>query len=368
MSRTLFRPTSDTNAERRWPAWVGYAAAVWSLAYGALGVYWAQGGAGFPFGVGHDTAPDLSALGSVRREVGAPAIAALGLGGAAMAVTMARAWGRGPRSAALLGAAWTCAAVLALVIPDYRLLVLVAYAPILLVGAPFGWPPGVRLADALPWPVLNQLVCLSGGLLWACTATAYRRRIRGACGFCGRTDAGAEWTRPGAAARWGRWAVAVAVCVPVLFALTRWAWALGVPLGIDAGFFREGQTSGLWWRGAALATLAVGGAFLTLGLIRGWGDVFPRWLPVLAGKRVPPALAIVPGALVAVIVTAAGLMFVRQALTGTFTIGETIGRFRENWAVLGPELLWPLWGVALAAATLAYYYRTRGRCVHCGRL
>src|SRR5829696_6889547 len=30
--------------------------------------------------------------------------------------------------------------------------------------------------------------------------------------------------------------------------------------------------------------------------------------------------------------------------------------------------VWPLWGVALGAATLAYYYRRRGRCSHCGRV
>jgi hypothetical protein len=77
------------------------------------------------------------------------------------------------------------------------------------------------------------------------------------------------------------------VLVPVVFALTRWAWALGVPLGVSEGFFREGQAI----------------------------------------------------ALVSVILTAAGLMFVREALAGTFTIGDTVGTFDENWAVLGPELL-----------------------------
>jgi hypothetical protein len=35
---------------QRWPEWVGYAAAAWSLAYGLLGLWWALGGAGFPFG------------------------------------------------------------------------------------------------------------------------------------------------------------------------------------------------------------------------------------------------------------------------------------------------------------------------------
>jgi hypothetical protein len=35
--------------------------------------------------------------------------------------------------------------------------------------------------------------------------------------------------------------------------------------------------------------------------------------------------------------------------------------------VLTPKLLWPLWGAALGAATLAYYYRRPGRCGLCGR-
>jgi hypothetical protein len=65
-------------------------------------------------------------------------------------------------------------------------------------------------------------------------------------------------------------------------------------------------------------------------------------------------------------VTTAGLMFVRLTLLGTigkaFTFVDT-----EDWAALAPELLWPLWGVALAAATLAYYYRRRGPGVECGR-
>ena len=38
----------------------------------------------------------------------------------------------------------------------------------------------------------------------------------------------------------------------------------------------------------------------------------------------------------------------------------------KNWAALAPELLWPVWGAALGAATLAYYCRRRGKCRHCG--
>ncbi len=34
---------------------------------------------------------------------------------------------------------------------------------------------------------------------------------------------------------------------------------------------------------------------------------------------------------------------------------------------VGPTLLFPAWGVALAVATLGYYYRRRGPCSVCGR-
>jgi hypothetical protein len=256
---------------------------------------------------------------------------------------------------------------LILVVPDYRPLLGVAYAPIVLVGEPFDWPPDVSLGDVLPWPVLNQVLCMVGGLLWAGVAIAFRRRTRGACRHCGRTDQPSHWTSRESAAQWGRWATLIAVAIPVIYAMTRYAWALGIPLGITREFLREGQAMGLWWAGAALATLAVGGAVLTLGLVRPWGETFPSWMPVLGERRVPPRLAIVPASLVSVLVTSAGLMFIRLVLMGTlaetFVFAEEVG-----WAALGPELLWPLWGAALATATLAYHYRRRGRCQHCGRL
>jgi hypothetical protein len=353
---------------RRWPEWVGYAAAGWSLAYGALGLYWTLGGAGFPFGEG-DPLSALSVLDGVRAEAGAPVIAGLGFVGAVVALAMVRVWGRSILRAVLLVLACLAAAVLALVIPDYRVLVAVAYAPIVLIGVPFGWPPG-SFSDAVPWPVVNQFVCIAGGLLWAATAVDYGRRSRSACANCGRTDAAHDWTTPAAAARWGGWAVLVAVVIPVLYALTRWAWALGIPLGISEEFLREGQESGLWLAGAALATIAVRGAVLTLGLVRGWGEVFPRWIPFLATRHVPVWLAVVPASLVSVLVTQAGLMYVRLTLDGTLVEefgGGDAALTSENWAALGPELLWPVWGIALGAATLAYYYRRRDTCGWCGR-
>jgi hypothetical protein len=355
-----------------WSAWVSYTAALWSLLYSALAAYWIVDSSGFPFGSQNDSGAVLSLFAAARAETGAPLIAALGLIGAAVAITLARAQVSSRRNlgrAALLAFAWATAVVLTLLVPDYRVLMAVAYAPIFLIGAPFGWPP-VSFSKAIPWPVINQLICIAGGMLWAASAVVYQRRTRGACDACGRTDADPVWTTPAAAARWGRWPVAIAVIIPILYAATRWAWALGIPLGISEEFLREGQRIGLWWAGAGLATVAVGGALLTLGLVQRWGEVFPRWIPFVSGRRVPIELAVLPAGLVAVLVASAGLMFIRLAITGTFgaIFGKESAIFgSKNWAALAPELLWPLWGAALGAAALAYYYRRRGQCERCER-
>lgn len=147
--------------------------------------------------------------------------------------------------------------------------------------------------------------------------------------------------------------------VLVYYTITRYAWLLGIPLGITEAFLREGQAEGMWIAGAGLSTVAVGGAILTLGLVQRWGEIFPGWMLGLAGKPVPIRLAVVPATLVSVIVTSAGLMFVRQFLQQGFPA--------EGWGTTGLELLWPVWGIALGAATLAYYYRRRGPCGVCGR-
>ncbi|GAA0242266.1 hypothetical protein [Haladaptatus pallidirubidus] len=363
----LFRDKMANSARRvshtllRWPAWAAYAASAWSLIYGALGIYWTFGGSGFPFGAANDPeGAALSILAGVQVETAAPVIAAMGLVGAVVGLAMAWTWGRGFSRTVLLGIAWSFAAVLLLVVPDARGLLVTALVPIVLIGAPFGWP-SENFFDAIPWPVMNQFVLTGGGFLWVAAAVAYQRRSRNACMNCGRSDTDTGWTTPAAAARWGRWATAVAAIVPLVYATTRLAWELGIPLGISEEILRTGQAGGGLWSGVALSTVAVGGAIFTLGLIQPWGEIFPRWLPLLGGKRVSIWLAVVPASLVSVLVAMAGLMFVRKTV-----LGNSFFTLTDGWAAIGPVLLWPIWGVALGAATLAYYYRRRGRCRHCG--
>ncbi len=356
-------PSASTSA---WPVRLGYAATVWSTLYAVLGLSWTAGGPGFPFGPGHDPAPYESALGSVPAGVAAPALAAFGILGAVLGLvaTRALAAGRtlGRATPAFVAYAAVTALALLVVVPDRRVLMLVAYAPILTGLGLYVLATGSsmpQLGDPGLWTVTHQVVFVLGGLAWAGLAVATARRYRAACLACGRAPGRvSRWTTPAAAARWGRWAVGLAVAVPLVYAGTRWAWALGLPLGIDQEFYRQGKEDGLWMAGAALGSLGIVGAILTLGLVQRWGEVYPRRLWFRAGATVPPKVAIVPATAVSVIVTAAGLAYWRLIWHPEFS--------QQWWATMGPELLWPLWGVGLATATLAYHLRRRGACRTCG--
>ncbi|GIG71259.1 hypothetical protein [Phytomonospora endophytica] len=347
---------------KNWPHFIGYATAAASLIYGGLGLLWAFGGPGYPFGTGDpDMVEEGSAaihgnlLGLSTPEIAGPSIAAAGLAGAVVAFLMARGIGRAGVRGTLIGIAAVMAFGLTIVVQDYRPLTVVAYLPILAVGKLlFGWPEGVGLGSLLKWPSVNLTILLFLGLAWIFTAVAYARRTRGACANCGRDD-----VHDGhGLVKWGKPAVITAMIIPLIYCATRWLWALGFSLGIDEQWYREGQENGLWLAGAALASMGAVGALLTLGLIQRWGEVFPRWMIGLRGKRVPIMLAVVPATIVAILVISAGTMYIRMA----FTMGV-----EDKWVTNMPETLWPVWGGALFLAALAYLQRRRGTCRVCSR-
>jgi hypothetical protein len=163
----------------------------------------------------------------------------------------------------------------------------------------------------------------------------------------------------------------VAMVAPVFYAFVRYAWALGFPLGMGEERFRSGQESGIWIGGFSLATFGLVGATLMLGLVQRWGEVFPRWMIGLSGRRVPIALAVVPASIASVMLIVGGIG-IWSGLDQMFANMKALGMDRAGIIAavifeLGPTLLFPVWGVALAVATLGYYYRRRGPCEVCGR-
>ncbi|MGN9779264.1 hypothetical protein ACTMS0_26405 [Micromonospora sp. H33] len=344
----------------RWPDRLAPLAAGWLGLWGVLALLATITGAGYPFGANDPRGGGANLLRLVPVDLGPPLFAGVLLTAAVAALAMGPAAVQppGPLRGVLLGYGWAVAFVLAVVVPDYIVLATLGYAPILLVGAPFGWPP-VDYAEVFTWALFVKFAAMAGGLLLAGAVLTWQRRTAGACVTCGRRDGDRGWTSAAAAARWGRWAAWTAAAIPFGYALTRFAWAVGVPLGIDPGFLDEMHRTGQVWAGAGLGAFATVGAVLTLGLVQRWGERFPRWLPGLAGRTVPVKLAVVPATLVAVAVTAATL--------GLFTIPEFWQLGGGFSSASAPMLLWPLWGVALGAATYAYWLRRRGACRRCGR-
>lgn len=334
----------------RWASWSGNAAAMWSFGYGGLGVDWALGGRGFPFARVAADRSTLSILEGTSAHVVAPMIAAVGLVGGVVAIAMVRQARR--FRWLLLGFGWACAVADALVIPDYSLLGLVALAPVLIVFAFTGVPGHQGTVEAiLYWHRTNLVLVFIGGLLWAAATLAYQRRTSGACANCGRRgDHRTTWD----ARKWGHLAVLVAGVATIPYEATRIAWFFGLLLGVTPAFYRMMvDTPHMLDVGLGLAVAGLAGNVLTHGLVRRWGEVCPRWIFFRAGRPVPPALAVVPAALVAIVLIPAGLMNFRLPFSP------------DQWAVTLPGMLWVVWGAALGVATYAYYLRRRPPCAHC---
>jgi len=357
---------------RDWQRWAPYAAVAWSLLYATLGIYWAVSGRGFPHTP--ETVSDVMGplLGRFGPGVAWIVVMMAGIPAAAVGATMVR----GVRSRALRPLLITVGALLAgvllLLMTSLNLLVKLGYIPYtvfsLFTGAKFGQ---TYLESLTQWATIHQLLCLIGGFLWLAATVCYARRSVGACLYCGRWDGPEGWREPNRAARWGRIAVYVAMVAPVFYAFTRYAWALGFPLGMSKQYLHQGQESGTWTAGLFLANFGLVGMVLMLGLVQCWGEVFPRWMIGLAGRRVPIALAVVPASIVSVLLIVGGIAIgsgLPQIVANLAAAGvEGMGLIGAIVFQLGPTLLFPVWGVALAVATLGYYFRRRGPCSVCGR-
>lgn len=350
---------------RGWQHWAPYAALAWSFVYAALGLYWAVGGGGFPYAPGPD--PTFSGPLAFRFGPGLAWIVVImaGLPAAALGAAMLRGAHTRALRPVFTAAGGLLAGVLLLLMTDLTLLVTLAYIPIMIYGLLTGADFIQRYLAALTqWAFLHQLLCFIGGFLWLGAAVSYARRSGDACLYCGRRDGPEGWTSPASAARWGRIAVYVAMLAPVIYAFTRYAWALGFPLGMTEEYWRSGQARGEWTSGLFLATFGLVGAVLMLGLVQRWGEVFPRWSFGLAGRRVPIALAVVPAVIVSVLFMVGGITI----WAGYSQMSAAAAAAGQNfWIIVGPTFLFPLWGAALAVAALGYYYRRRGPCGVCGR-
>ncbi|GAB2525584.1 hypothetical protein GCM10027267_22990 [Paramicrobacterium agarici] len=298
------------------------AALVWSVGLFVAAMLWLTGRVEAPFGPFEVS--EVSALINALHERGASALlGAVGLvcaGVAAASVFRAEPPG-----------------ILLLVIS----VLLTVFTTVVVATAKFMAVVGYTLSlhvKVLDGEEMLQLWMLLGSAVWIAAAlSAHAGRV-----------AYVEGKRPSALAYA---AVTIAVIIPLLYAAVRFAWSAGIPLGIEGQPFAPGLTSsGLWSSGFRLACVASGVAVLTLGLVQRWGDRFPRWVPALGGRRVPALLAAIPVTLGALVIFTGGISVVRLAATDGVS-------FAASWSTIGPGLLWPLWGIALAVALIEYLRR-----------
>ncbi|MFJ4568565.1 hypothetical protein ACIP4U_33955 [Streptomyces caelestis] len=108
-------------------------------------------------------------------------------------------------------------------------------------------------------------------------------------------------------------------------------------------------------------------AFTAIGLIARWGEVFPRWVPFLRGRRVPTEVAVIPAAVGATVLTLLfTVLFIASEIRGTTIRGDDLPAGSPGQA-MSWEAAWfylcyaplLLWGPLLAVLTVAYGKRRR---------
>lgn len=163
--------------------------------------------------------------------------------------------------------------------------------------------------------------------------------------------------------RWARLAAKAAVLTTVPSGLWRIAFGFGVPVGFTGATysaFAEHQPGWGTVYCVVLSALAESLAFLTVGLVRPWGLVAPRWIPLIGGRRIRPLAAIVPALLGSAILTCLGM----AALLGGWAHNLAEPDSPQGAAAVVMTLAYlPLvaWGPLLGAVTLDYARRTLRR-------
>ncbi|MFF1906252.1 hypothetical protein [Kitasatospora sp. NPDC058218] len=163
-----------------------------------------------------------------------------------------------------------------------------------------------------------------------------------------------------------RWAVLAAYAV-TLTTLPSCIWRIAAMifdaplLEHDAAAQPSPAFSPGWWYIIALSVVSEALAFLAVGLVAEWGQVWPRWIPGLAGRRVPPLAAVVPAGLGATVLMVFPYAMVMSAL-GRKLDGESAEVITHGWQTVlfwVSYLLLVAWGPLLAVLTV-HYHRRRG--------
>ncbi len=209
----------------------------------------------------------------------------------------------------------------------------------------------------------NHALAAIGVLLLTATARSRHRSPNGACA-----------PAPSCAPARVQIAAAAGTVAFVPYSAMKLFWAFG---GTFAGtsieeilvISKRNGASEFWltlesWGLDATVLLAALGVLLLWGLVRPWGQVFPRWTLLLHGRRVPRWLPMAPALIGAATLAPYGLLgigYCALATVGAVTMRP--GDFPSSGDALSVSWIgmtaFAVYGAALAIAARSYWLRTR---------
>jgi hypothetical protein len=156
-----------------------------------------------------------------------------------------------------------------------------------------------------------------------------------------------------------RSAVVAAHLVP-LVVLPSGVWRVLLGCGVSMGFNRATlEAEGFPGRGTVmvvgLTLLTEALALLTLGLVRPWGETFPRWLPLVDGRRVPASPVVALASTGGLALTAMWTFALRNAL-----LNDGLDEISSGaWHAVAVACYLPAlaWGPLLLHVTWLYHRR-----------
>ncbi|MDH6704222.1 hypothetical protein P3T27_000923 [Kitasatospora sp. MAA19] len=156
------------------------------------------------------------------------------------------------------------------------------------------------------------------------------------------------------------WALRLAKALPFVV-LPHCLWRLPFAVDFRMGMLDPAAPAAVpWWSPfyvVGLSVLTEALALLTTGLASRWGEVVPRWMPFVGGRRVVPLAAVVPAAVGGLALVA---LFDLYPLAWAGVLPE-VGFANGWWTALARVCITPamLWGPIVLALAWAYHRRRR---------
>ena len=164
-----------------------------------------------------------------------------------------------------------------------------------------------------------------------------------------------------------RWAMRLAYALPLLL-LPSCLWRLPFALHFEMGQVQELDMPPYWVSIPYVLGLSVFSeviALLSIGLVRGWGEVAPAWIPVIGGRPIRTMAAVVPavlgGLILSLLFTAVPIGDERRLTL--YGIVDGVHYTSDAWQTLATLCITPLaaWGPITIVLAIAYCRRRTRR-------